>query len=499
MISEWLHDPAGLAALVPAHFTIGAQTSAFQVEGAVRDDGREPSTWDIFMAQPGRISDDSYAAITADHYHRFGDDLRFMRELGIDSYRFSLGWPRLQPAGRGAANRAAVAFYDRLLDGLLAVGIRPMLTLHHFDLPEPLQHVGGWLNRDTASRLADFAYLAATTFGDRVDSWVTLSEPVTAMIEGYAVGSHAPGASLKMGALAVVHNQLLGHGLAVEALRAADVSGRIGIANLHTPVEPSSDRREDVDQAELFDLIHNRLYADPILLGRYPDAPEETPDVFSLFREIEPSELRTISQPLDFYGLSYSGPTRIRSSSAAGGLAATGLSVTGSRASGSPAARFSAPGFPFVAAPWPEFATTGDGTPDAPVFLAAALAELGARYGEALPPVVITSVGASCADVVDVEGAINDEARTAYLAEHLAVAFAATSAAIAAPGATGVSGSTGAARVAVSGLYVRSLLDGWEWARGYETPYGLLHVNSRTQDRTPKRSYRWLQQLLGER
>ena len=455
MISEWLHDPAGLAALSPTGFTVGVQTSAFSVEGAVRDDGREPSTWDVFMAQPGRISDDSYASITADHYHRFTDDLRFMRELGIDSYRFSLGWPRLQPDGRGSANRAAVAFYDRLLDGLLALGIRPMLTLHHFDLPEPLQHVGGWLNRDTASRLADFAYLAGESFGDRVDAWVTLSEPVTAMIDGYAVGNHAPGATLKMGALAVVHHQLLGHGLAVEALRAADVAGRIGIANLYTPVEPSTDRREDVDQAELFDLIHNRLYADPILLGNYPDAPEETPDVFTAFSEIEPSELRTISQPLDFYGLSYQGPSRIRSS------------IIG--------------GFPFAAAPWPEFATTGDGTPDAPEFLAAALAELGARYGTALPPVVITSVGASYPDVVDVEGAINDEARTAYIAEHLAVAFA------------GVPGVT------VDGLYLRSLLDGWEWTRGYETPYGLLHVNSRTQDRTPKRSYRWLQQLLGER
>jgi len=464
--SPWLHDPAGLAALAPPGFRVGAHTSAFQVEGAVRDDGREPSTWDTFMGQPGRIVDGSNAAVASDHYHRDGEDVRLLRELGVDTYRFSIGWPRLQPNGRGGANRSAVAFYDRLLDALLAEGIRPMATLFHWDTPEPLQHAGGWLNRDTASRFADYAYLAGEAFGDRVDAWVTLNEPATVMLSGYALGVHAPGATLRFDALPAAHHQLLGHGLAVEALRAADVIGRIGIANVHTPVEPASDARADVLYAELFDTIHNRVFTDPLLLGRYPELPEELRSLSSAFDEIEPSDLAAIGRPIDFYGLNYRAPSRIRA---------------GHRPAVPDAPADAWRHLPFSLAPWPESPVTGSGMPNAPEHLGVALRELAARYGSALPPVVITECGASYPDVVRADGSIDDEARAAYLAEHLAVAFA------------------GAEGVEVTEYQVRSLLDGWEWDAGFGQRFGLVHVDRDTQDRTTKRSYRFLQQVLGNR
>ena len=459
--SEWLRDPAGLAAQLPAAFTIGVATSAFQIEGAVRADGRGESTWDLFMATPGRIRDGSSAAVTADGYHRIDEDLRLLAELGVDSYRFSLGWPRLQPGGRGGANRSAVAYYDRLIDGLLAAGIRPMTTLYHWDTPEPLQHSGGWLNRDTAYRFADYAFLAGEAFGDRVDSWVTVNEPATVTSLGYALGTHAPGARLLLDALPAAHHQLLAHGLAVEALRAADVRGGIGIANLHSPVEPASDSNDDAAHAALFDLLQNRLYADPVLLGRYPDPPEELAHLLTGFAEIDPADLAIISRPIDFYGLNYYAPSRVRAGSSADDPASRGL--------------------PFSFAPWPEFERTGFGWPVAPEYLGVALQDLGERYGSVLPPVVITEGGASYPDVVQRDGSVDDDARTAYIAEHLAVALA------------------GAPGVDVRGYHVWSLLDNWEWAEGFTQRFGIVHVDFRTQARTPKRSYRWLQQFIGAR
>lgn len=450
---------------MPVGFTMGVATAAFQIEGAIRDDGREPSTWDTFMAQPGRILDSSSAAVTTDHYHRYREDVALMRELGIDSYRFSLSWPRIQPTGKGAANRAGIAFYDRLLDELLAAGIRPMATLYHWDTPEALQRAGGWLNRDTAYRLADYAYLAGEAFGDRVDAWVTINEPATVTLNGYAIGVHAPGETLLFDALPAAHHQLLGHGFAVEALRAAGVTGAIGIANVHSPIEPASDDPQDALFASLFDIIHNRVSADPVLLGRYPSPPEELRGLLTALEEVEPSDLVTISQPLDFYGLNYYRPTRIRAGAPAAGTSPDGASDAMRR-------------LPFSLAPWPEFPQTGFGWPIAPGYLGVALCELVERYGDALPPVQITEGGASFVDTVGTDGSIDDAERIDYLAEHIAVAF------------EGVPG------IDVRGYHIWSLLDNWEWAAGFSQRFGLVRVNFATQDRTPKRSYRWLQTLL---
>lgn len=467
MTEQW-RDVAQLAARMPAGFTMGVATSAFQIEGGVREGRRGPSTWDGFMGERGRILDGSTAAVAADHFHRVSEDVALLADLGVDAYRFSFAWTRLQPEGRGPANRAGVAFYDQLLDELLAAGIRPMVTLYHWDTPEPLQRAGGWLNRDTAYRLADYAYLAGEAFGDRIENWVTINEPATVTLNGYALGVHAPGATLLFDAVPAAHHQLLGHGLAVEALRAAGVTGGVGIVNVHSPVEPASDKPQDVLFADVFDLLHNRLYAEPVLLGHYPDVPDQFRKEFSFLESVEPNDLGLISRSLDFYGLNYYAPTRIRAGAPTSSATPDGRAGAVRR-------------LPFSLVDWPEFTRTGFGWPVAPGYLTVALRELAERYGDALPPVYITEGGASFPDIVAADGTVDDTDRMAYLADHLAAAF------------------QGAPGVDLRGYFVWSLLDNWEWAAGFTQRFGIVHVDEHTQARTPKASYRWLQALLQSR
>jgi len=470
---DWPHRTSELGDFLPDGFQMGVSSSAFQIEGAARDGGRGDSVWDSFTATAGRITDGSNASVAADHLNKIAEDATLLRELGIDAYRFSLAWPRLQPEGRGGLNRNGLAFYDQLLDALLAGGISPMVTLSHWDTPAALR--GGWLNRDTAGRFGDYAHAVGEALGDRVDAWVTLDEPATVMINGYALGSDAPGRALLFDSLPAAHHQLLAHGLAVQGLRAADVRGRIGLSNAHSPVESLTDREQDTSYAALFDLIHNRIFADPVLLGRYPDPLEPFAVELRGLLEADPADLAVIHQPLDFYGLSYTGPTRIG--------AGTGRVV--SRDDPAPVA----PAFPFHAAAFREFPTTGAGAVNAPEHLARALAEVHTRYGDALPPVYITGLGAGYADRTDDRGAVHDPLRIDYLAEHL-------QAAVNAVRPNGV-----AVGVDLRGCFVRSFLDGFEWTAGYAQRYGLVHV-SFTDDmttRTVKDSYRWLQKVLSAR
>ncbi len=472
---HWRERARELGERIPAGFRVGVATAAFQIEGATHEGGRGESDWDVFTHQPGRILDGTNADVATDHYHRLSEDVRLMADLGIDSYRFSLAWPRIQPAGRGGGNREGIAFYDRLIDELLAAGIRPMATLFHWDTP--LELSGGWLSRDTARRFADYAFLAAEAFGDRVDSWVTINEPATVTLNGYALGLHAPGHALLFDALPAAHHQLLGHGLAVGALRDAGVAGKIGITNVHSPVEPASDGEEDAVYAALFDIIHNRIFADPVLLGRYPEAPEPFRKLFRVFDAVDPDDLAVISAPLDFYGLNYYFPSRI----AAG--AGDGESPDG----GAEAMR----SLPFHLEPWPEYDRTGFGWPIAPDHLGVTLAELRDRYGDALPPVVITEGGVSFPTAL-AEGArpdepVDDRARIEYLGDHIAAALGAV-----APGGA-------ASGVDLQGYHVWSLLDNFEWAAGYTQRFGIVHVDFDTQDRTPKRSFGWLREVLASR
>lgn len=464
-------DAQALAGRLPAGFQIGAATAAPQIEGAVHEGGRGASVWDWFSGVPGNIADGSNTSVTADHFHRHVEDVSLMRELGLDAYRFSFAWPRLQPGGAGALNSAGADFYDRLLDGLLAAGISPMATLFHWDLPLELEQ--GWLVRDTALRFGDFAGLVGQRFGDRIDRWVTLNEPATVTLNGYALGLHAPGHSLLFDALPTVHHQLLGHGLATQALRSAGVRGGIGITNTHTPVVPASDSDGDRLMAALFDIVHNRVFADPVLRGHYPQVPDELAELFGALGGVDDSDLSQIHQPLDFYGLNYYMPSLV----AAG--AGLGESPDGASEAMSQ--------LPFRLEEFDGYERTAFGWPIAPEYFAVALAEMQDRYGDVLPPVYITENGASFADVVDDDGRVNDTRRIAYLNDHLSAALDAVS-----PG--------GAAHgMDLRGYFVWSLMDNWEWAAGFQQRFGLVHVDFSTGTRTPKASYSWLQRVLAAR
>jgi beta-glucosidase len=254
----------------PAGFGWGVATAAYQIEGAIAADGRGDSIWDTFCRKPGVIRDGHTGEVACDHYHRWATDVALMADLGITAYRFSIAWPRVQPGGKGSVNPAGLDFYERLADALLAAGITPVPTLYHWDLPQPLEDEGGWLNRDTAQRFADYASLAAGRLADRIGLWITLNEPFVVTAFGYALGIHAPGKSLMLGALPTAHHQLLGHGLATAALRAAGAR-RVMITNNYSPAWPASDSAADVAAARACDTLQNRVFTDPVLLGRYPD------------------------------------------------------------------------------------------------------------------------------------------------------------------------------------------------------------------------------------
>lgn len=458
-----------LAERLDPDFILGVAAAAFQIEGSLEADGRGPSGWDAFAEKPGSIMDGHSPAVACDHYNRSGEDVALMRDLGVDSYRFSISWPRIQPDGRGPFNSQGLDFYDRLIDQLLDAGISPMATLYHWDTPLPLEHSGGWLNRSTAERFAEYSAAAGERFGDRVAQWVTLNEPVSVTLNGYALGVHAPGHDLLFDALPAVHHQLLGHGLAVQALRAAGVAGTVGVTNLHSPVRPASGKLTDRLLAKVFDLMLNRVYADPILLGKYPKPPLLARPWFRILSGAKDADLRNIHQPIDFYGLNYYYPVKV---------------ATGRGPADSPAGTAEAMArVPFHLAAFPEYGLTGFGWPVAPDHIGVLLREMKDRYGDALPPLYITESGASFPEPEHVSGPIPDTNRIDYLAGHLDHALAATS-----PGGL-------AEDVKLLGYYVWTLLDNFEWAAGYSQRFGLVHVDFDTLERTPKESFYWFQAL----
>ncbi|MFC6708073.1 GH1 family beta-glucosidase [Flexivirga alba] len=445
---------------LPAGFTFGAATASYQIEGAVDEDGRGASVWDTFCAEPGRIKDGTTGAVACDHFHRYVDDVALMKDLGLDAYRFSIAWPRIQPSGQGPANQVGLDFYDRLVDELLAAGIEPAATLFHWDLPQALQDAGGWQSRETAGRLADYATLVGERLGDRVTRWMPLNEPVVVTLLGHALGIHAPGLQLGFDALPIAHHLLLGHGLAVQALRSAGATN-IGIASNHAPTWPASDAPEDREAAALYDTIYNWIFADPILTGAYPDG-------FDGFMPGPVEEdLKIISSPLDFFGVNYYQPAVV----AAPGnpLPGNAIDEVGAMPEGMPFQVGQPRGFP----------TTGFGWSVVPDGLREILTTFQQRYGERLPPLYITENGCSYPDVVDADGSVHDAERTAYLGAHLEAVRQAID-----------------AGVDVRGYFVWSILDNFEWAEGYGERFGLVHVDFATQRRTPKDSYRWLQEQL---
>ncbi|MFL4497404.1 GH1 family beta-glucosidase [Streptomyces sp. VTCC 41912] len=437
----------------PRGFLWGVSTSAAQIEGAVDEDGRGPSSWDAFAAGAGRIKDGSDPRVTTDHYHRYQEDVALLKDLGVGAYRFSVAWPRVVPEGRGAVNAAGLDFYDRLVDALLAAGVAPVPTLFHWDTPQALEASGGWLQRETAEHFAAYADAVAARLGDRVTRWITLNEPAEVTLLGYGLGQHAPGRHLLFDALPAAHHQLLGHGLAVQALRARGATG-IGIANSHGPTWPASDSPADTEAADLYDLLLNRLFAEPILLGRYPDD-----EIAALLPGPVTDDLATISAPLDWYGINYYQPTKI------GAPTTEETDFSGVRLP---------PGLPFTPREITDRPRTGFGWPVVPEALTELLLSFHDRYGADLPPVMITENG--CA-----YDGIEDPERIAFLDGHLRALRTAMD-----------------AGVDVRGYFVWSLLDNFEWAEGFRQRFGLVHVDYTTLRRTPKASFRWLREIVAQ-
>ncbi|WP_049656125.1 GH1 family beta-glucosidase [Kitasatospora sp. MY 5-36] len=431
---------------LPAGFRWGAATAAYQIEGAVNEDGRGPSVWDTFAARPGAVRDGHTGAVACDHYHRYPEDIALMKGLGLDGYRFSVAWSRVQPTGAGAVNAAGLAFYDRLVDALLEAGITPLPTLFHWDLPQGLEDHGGWLNRDTAYRFAEYAGIVADRLGDRVPAWITLNEPFVHTVFGYALGTHAPGRTLMFEALPAAHHQLLAHGLAATVLHDRGLEAML--SNNLTPVEPATPSPADLAAAEAYDALHNRLFTDPVLLGRYPDLTAlGVPD--DIFGAVHPGDLDLIHTPgLDGLGLNFYNPTRV--------------------------AAPTQPGLPFDLVDIPDVPHTAFGWPVVPEALRQLLLNLRDTYGKALPPLTITENGCS----VD-ESTTPDQPRIDFMSAHLDALAQAT-----------------AEGIDIRGYYTWSLLDNFEWAEGYHQRFGLVHVDFASQQRTPKASYAWYRDLI---
>ncbi|MFI0371160.1 GH1 family beta-glucosidase [Actinomadura sp. 1N219] len=448
------------AALFPTGFRWGAATAAYQIEGAAEEGGRGPSIWDTFARTPGKVLGGDTGDVAVDHYHRFRDDVALMEDLGLTSYRFSISWPRVQPAGSGAFNQEGLDFYGRLVDALLDAGIEPWPTLYHWDLPQPLEDKGGWPERETAHRFAEYAAHVHEALGDRVRHWTTVNEPWCAAFLGYASGEHAPGRRDPSASLHAAHHLMLGHGLAVQAMRAQAPRNRFGAAvNLYA-VSPATDDPADVDAARRVDGLQNRLFLDPLLLGRYPwDVLADT----SGHGFNPPSEdLAVIHQPIDQLGINYYSRHTVAGTPGEAAQAASSPFATHSPWVGSGHVRFVPSGRPVTGMGWD--------------IDAGGLHEVLTRVHGEYPsvPLYITENGAGYDETPDEDGTVKDAGRIAYLDAHLRACHDA------------VSGG-----VPLRGYFTWSLLDNFEWAWGYSKRFGLVHVDYATQRRAPKDSARW--------
>lgn len=442
--------PASAPSSALAGLRWSAATSALQVEGSRSADGGGRSIWDDYLAVPGAIRDGSTAEPACDSYRRPEDDAELAAGLGLDRYRFSIPWARVQPDGAGAGNRAALDHYSRVVDLLLERGVTPFPTLFHWEMPSAVEADGGWLSRDTAERFGDYAAIVAERLGDRVAHWYTLNEPAMTTLQGYAVGALAPGKQLLFGALPAAHHQLLAHARAAAALRSHGAAA-VGLVNNHTWVLPLHDTDEDRRAAGVYDLLHNRLFSEPLLDGSYPDL--EALGLPPL--PVAEGDLAAIHGSIDFYGLNFYNPTTV--------TAATGGPI------------------PFDIVPTPGAPVTGFGPewPIMPSALRDLLIDLGDRHPQ-LPPVIIGENGASFPEP-DRAARIDDTDRIAYLAGHVSAVAEAIE-----------------AGVPVEEYTVWSLLDNWEWADGYTQRFGLVHVDFETGERTPKASYDWYRDLITE-
>ena len=426
-----------------ADFQWGSATSAAQIEGAAALDGKGPSIWDRFCTEPGRIADASNIDVACDHYHRFRDDVALMKWLGLDAYRFSISWPRVQALGSGDWNEAGFAFYDRLLDALLEAGIRPHATLYHWDLPLALhERIGGWTSRDIVPRFADYAGEVARRFGDRVASIATLNEPWCVATKGYETAELAPGQTSRATAAQVSHHLMMAHGAAILAMRAVTNTG-LGVVLNHTPAFPAEPLEADLRAARIDDGLNVRWYMDPIFRGSYPA------DILEFLGPDAPviggEDLALIKQPLDFLGVNFY--TR----------------------------RYISTQEPRKLAPGKQ-GFTDMGWEIYPQALTQHLVRITREYSP--PPIYITENGMANADQV-IDGRVPDVERVAYLREHVKALAQAVD-----------------LGVDMRGYFYWSLLDNFEWGSGYTKRFGLFHVDYASQQRLAKDSAHWYRDFI---
>jgi beta-glucosidase len=435
----------------PADFVWGAATAAYQIEGAVSEDGRGESIWDRFSHTPGTVASGDTGDVADDHYHRWRGDVGLMQSLGLKAYRFSIAWSRIFPNGTGAVNPAGLDFYDHLVDGLLEAGIQPFITLYHWDLPQALQDQGGWANPASVDAFADYADTVASRLGDRVHHWITHNEPWVVAFVGNYQGRHAPGVKDLPTALRVAHNLLLSHGRAVPRIRAASPHAQVGITLNFSTSRPATASAEDTHATSLHDQYLNRWFLDPVFGHGYPA--EMAQRFGDRFAASTAQDLAEIATPIDFLGVNYYFPNFVRQSTAELGFEAL------------PQADLAGRGYELTAMGWPV-------VPDA-------FHELLSRIHRDYQPktMYVTENGAAFDDQ-PAGGRVPDVRRTAYLHGHLGAVHQAI-----AEGAP------------IQGYFVWSLLDNFEWALGYSKRFGVIYVDYATQARLIKDSGHWFQTI----
>ncbi|MCP5144537.1 MAG: family 1 glycosylhydrolase [Gammaproteobacteria bacterium] len=453
----------------PEGFSWGVSTSSYQIEGAVNVGGRGSSIWDTFSHTPGKVFHGDTGDIACDHFHRLDEDLDLLARLGVDVYRFSIAWPRVQPQGTGVANEEGLAFYDRVVDGLIQRGIKPVPTLYHWDLPQPLQDIGGWANRAIVDAFADYAAKLARHFAGRVPMWTTINEPWVIAYLGYALGLHAPGISDPAQAAAAHHHLLLAHAAGMAAIRSADPAAQVGIALNMSHIYPWSDHAEDVHAAALADMQLNASFLNPLVHGAYPADMGQLHERWQDGVLVQDGDLARIAAPLDFLSINTYHPRYVCDPANSREARAQGWT-------GGFAAPFSL-GLPFTDVEPPGCAKTDMGWMIEPAGLTDLLLRLAADApGLAL---YISENGASCADYPDPAGKVSDPERVAYLDGHLRAALMASG-----------------KGVKLRGYWAWSFMDNFEWGFGYSKRFGLVYIDYPSGKRTPKQSFDWYHDVI---
>jgi beta-glucosidase len=435
----------------PADFAWGAATAAYQIEGAVAEGGRGPSIWDTFAHTPGRILRGETGDVACDHYHRWESDLDLIAELGLTAYRLSLSWSRLQPLGHGPLNPEGVAFYRRLLVALRERGVRPFVTLYHWDMPQPLEDAGGWPIRLTAERFADYADLAVAALGDVANDWITLNEPWCSAFVGYGEGRHAPGRRSVADAVAAAHHLNLAHGLAVARMRERRPGLRIGVTHIITDIVAASAKPSDQAAAARLDADNNLMFLDPLLRGGYPASVYSLYDAYGLRQLVRAGDEAIIAAPVDFLGVNHYQQVVVSHDDSEPRLQARVVPAEPTATS----LRWSVK----------------------PESLRNVLVRVAREYPPL--PLYVTENGASFDDYVDHSGRVNDPERIDYLRGYFRAAAAAIR-----------------EGVDLQGYFVWSLMDNFEWAEGYSKRFGLIYVDYHTLRRTPKASAGWYRDLI---